>query len=178
MCCCWFWCQMWIRILCSVSRSALITVLWRFLQQGRPLWTCLTQEPSSFYIIFVQIILNLEQTDEFFSEADIPDWALQFVQVRASPKLVRKFFPLGCLVSVCTTFPILLPQHWIRKYCLNSFKHVFNGRHHSKHHSLCKILTTKWFCSGQSCLKLTTELRLLFFFAPPFSCLSVKHKLL
>lgn len=74
ICCCRS-CQMWIRILCSVSRSALIGVLWRLLQEGRPLWTCLTQEPSSFYIISVQIILNLEQTDEFFSEADIPDWA-------------------------------------------------------------------------------------------------------
>lgn len=98
------------------------------------------------------------------------------MQVRASPKLVRKFFTLGCLVSLCTTFPILLPQNWIRK-CLISFKNVFNSRYHSKHHSLCKILTTKWFCSGQICLKLTCELRLLFFFVQPFSCLSVKHKL-
>lgn len=105
ICCCWCWCQMWIRILCPVSRSALITVLWRLLHQGRPLWTCLTQQPSSFYVISVQIILNLEQTDEFFSEADIPDWVTSSLcrsgQVQS---LLESSLLWGVLVSFCFLF--------------------------------------------------------------------------
>lgn len=57
---CWSLCQMWIRILCSVSRSALKSVLWRL--RWPPRWTFSEQK-----------MVNLRQAGEFSSKADIPD---------------------------------------------------------------------------------------------------------